>query len=105
MGVVLSVAGMTVFFAYMSLNSRLVNGLKLFMFFLSVFGMIILINQARLIVEGAVTNPDLILLLSVAQQVLVWFFFLISAILLVLQIKVWFKNGKIGSDESSERTR
>lgn len=102
---VLAVSGSVIFLSYMAVNSNLQKHLRTFFLFMSLFAMIILINEAMLLARDATANTNLDTLLSTVHITLIWFFLFIGATFAIVEFAGMFKNGKISITQDTYRTR
>ena len=103
---VLAISGVLIFLAYMAVNSNLQPHIRSFFVFMTFFGMIILVNEARILARDATsTNTNLDTVLQTTHVFLMWFFGFIMATYAILQFVRYLKDGKIGLSEDKYRTR
>lgn len=96
---VLAIGSCCVFLAYMAVNSNLQKNLRSFFVFMTFFGMIILVNEARILARDATANTDLNVLLETTHSALTWFFGFIMASYAIIQFATYFKEKRSGKDE------
>lgn len=97
---VLAVGACCAWMAYMAVNSNLQRHLRTFFVFMTLFGIIILVNEARIIARDATSNTDLNVLLETTHSSLIWFFGFIMATYVIVSFTQYFKTKKTrGQDE------
>jgi hypothetical protein len=107
---VLAIGACCVWMAYMAVNSNLQKHLRTFFVFMTLFGMIILINEARILARYATNNTDLNVLLEITHSSLIWFFGFIMAVYAIMAFTTYFKasggkNEEVSISADQYRTR
>ena len=107
---ILAVGGICVWMTYMAVNSTLQRHLRAFFVFMTLFGLIILVNEARILARDATGDTDINTLLETVHVSLIWFFTFILAVYAILAFITYFKikgvkNGEISISSDQYRTR
>lgn len=103
--VTLTISAIIIFLAYMSINSKLQKHLRTLFLFMTLFLMIILINEAMLLARDASAGTPITNLLSTIHVVLIWTFTFLTATTAIIEASSYFKNGKISLEKDTYRTR
>lgn len=98
---VLAIGACCVWMAYMAVNSNLQRHLRSFFVFMTLFGMIILVNEARILARDATGDSGLNTLLETTHAMLTWFFGFILATYAIIAFTTYFKTGKGANEEIS----
>ena len=73
-------------FGYLSMNVRFPKGFRMMFVFMSFLLILVAINQARVITEDAVNDPDLDRLISITHASLIYFFLTLTSIFLTIEL-------------------
>ena len=107
---VLGIGACCVWMAYMAVNSTLQPHLRSLFVFMTMFGMIILVNQARVLARDASGDSNINVLLETTHASLIWFFGFIMAVYAIMAFITYFKlkgvkNGEVSISSDQYRTR